>query len=159
MESIYLETSFFSYLTAKPSLNIIANARQQITQNWWGNESKKYNLYISEFVIAEAQRGDKEASELRINFIKNNDIQILNISDECISLAEKLFKEIKFPINAQDDALHIAISIFNKIDYLLTWNCRHIANAHFIKKILHYCEKHSLVYSQICTPEEMTQEE
>ena len=81
METIYLETSFFSFLTAKMSNNLISAAKQQITNEWWNNYANKYNLYISDFVIAEASKGNPQASEKRINLIKDNKLKKLKIKN------------------------------------------------------------------------------
>ncbi|MCK4796713.1 MAG: type II toxin-antitoxin system VapC family toxin [Spirochaetes bacterium] len=153
-----METSFFSYLTANISNNLVSAARQQITNEWWQNNFDKYKLFISDFVIAEASKGDAKAAEKRIKFIKENQFKMLEITDDCVSLAENLFKSINLPEKARDDALHISIAIYHNIDFLMTWNCRHIANAHFMKAVGIYCSNNKLSTPQICTPEEMNEE-
>jgi len=95
------------------------------------------------------------AAEKRINFIKNHHLSILEIDHKSIILAEELFNDIGFPENAKDDSLHIAVSIINNIDYLLSWNFRHIANAHFKKKIETFCISNNYCVPTICTPEEL----
>ncbi len=89
MESIYIETSVISYLVAKPSNNLITAARQKITYDWWNNKRHKYNIFISELVVAEAIKGDKLAAQERLNVIKNT--PVLEINNGCIELANLFF--------------------------------------------------------------------
>ncbi len=151
MESVYIETSVLSYLTARPSRNLIAAARQRITTGWW--DKQNYRIFTSNVVIAESGQGDTECSQLRLGIIK--DIPRLAITPECHRLAEKLIADCVLPENAQDDALHIAVSSCHYTDFLLTWNCRHLANAHIILKIRKLIESEGYKFSQICTPEEL----
>jgi len=156
MESVYIETSIISYLVAKPSNNLITAARQKITFDWWNNQRYKYNIFISELVVAEAIKGDKIAAKERIEVIKT--IPVLEITNECIELANIFFKKAKFPENARDDALHIAIATNYKMDFLLTWNFRHLANAHFIRKLQKISLEEGLMIPTICTPQETDNE-
>ncbi len=153
MESIYIETSIISYLVARLSNNLISAARQKITFDWWHTERRKYKVYISELVIAECSRGDKNAAKIRLNLA--SDIAILEINDACIELAELFFAKAALPEKARDDALHVAIATHYKIDFLLTWNCRHLANAHFIRKLQKISFEENLIIPTICTPEEI----
>ncbi len=159
MESIYIETSFFSYITARLSNNLIDAARQQVSFDWWEKYSKTFSLFVSDTVIAEAEQGDTIAAEKRLNFIKSNNIPILDIDDKSIVLAEKIFNEIHFPVNAKEDSVHIAVAITNKMDYLLSWNFRHIANVHFKKKIELFCDEHDYNMPILCSPEEFNPED
>jgi len=153
MESIYIETSIISYLVARPSNNLISAARQKITYDWWETERKEYRIFISELVLAECSRGDEKAVKLRIEIIK--DISILKITKECIELAQFFFEKASLPERARDDALHIAIATHYKIAFLLTWNFRHLANAHFIRKLQKISFNENLVIPTICTPQEI----
>lgn len=156
MECIYIETSIISYLVARPSNNLISAARQKITFDWWNREKGKYKIYISELVIAECSRGDKNAVRTRLNFVQN--IPFLKINKGCIELAELFFNKAFLPEKARDDALHVAIATYYKMDFLLTWNCRHLANAHFIRKLQTISFEEGLVIPTICTPQEITNE-
>jgi|Deesub1362B_J571_1020462.scaffolds.fasta_scaffold02688_9 predicted nucleic acid-binding protein len=153
MESVYIETSIISYLVAKPSNNLITAARQKITFDWWNNQRHKYNIFISELVVAEAIKGDKLAAKERLKVIKT--IPVLEITNECIELAKLFFKKAKLSENARDDALHIAIATSYKMDFLLTWNFRHLANAHFIRKLQKISLEEGLIIPTICTPQEI----
>jgi len=153
MESIYIETSIISYLVARPSNNLISAARQKLTFDWWEQEREKYKIYISELVIAECSRGDKSAADRRLKIVKN--IPVLKINADCIEVAELFFVKASLPEKARDDVLHIAIATHYKMDFLLTWNCRHLANAHFIRKLQKISLEEGLVIPTICTPQEI----
>jgi len=156
METVYIETSIFSYLTAKPSRNIIAVARQQLTIEWWEDHRHNYELFTSNAVIAEASQGDNNSAKARLESLRG--ISILEITLDCQNIAEKIMSDTPMPAKAQDDALHAAISSYHKMDYLLTWNCRHLANAHLIPKLKSAVEAIGYHFPQICTPEELMEE-
>jgi hypothetical protein len=153
METVYIETSIISYLTARPSRNLIVAARQQQTWDWWENHRQKYDLYSSNLVIAEASKGDAKQSKRRILALKN--IARLGINTACEELAEKIITQSTIPDNAQDDALHIAITSYHGMTFLLTWNFRHLANAHIIPKVRKLVVESGYQFPQICTPEEL----
>ncbi len=157
MESVYVETSIISYLVARPSSNLISAARQKITFDWWESERKKYNIFISELVLAECSHGDNEAVKLRMGVAKK--IPLLKITKACIELAKLFFTKASLPEKARDDALHIAVATHYQMDFLLTWNCRHLANAHFIRKVQNISYDEGLIIPTICTPQEMKNEE
>lgn len=153
MESVYLETTIASYLTARPSGNLVAAARQQLTYQWWEQCRSKYDLYISKVVILEAIKGDPDASEKSLKLISS--IPELAINEDCLELAESFFSHADLPESARNDALHAAIATYHQVDFLLTWNCRYLANAHFIKKLLAITDRRGLILTHICTPEEL----
>ena len=119
--TVYIDTTIFSYLTSRPSKNLVAAAWQQITSDWWDNQRGRFELYISELVVAEAERGNSEAAAKRLEQLQG--IPALSITEEAISLADKLIKKGAVPLKAADDAMHIALAAVHGIDYLLTWNC------------------------------------
>ena len=155
-ESVYLETSVISYYTARPSRDVIILAHQQITKDWWETHHDHYEFYISEIVKEEASRGDSGASIRRMTFIK--DIPHLKLTEEIESIAEMYVKELHIPKDSIRDALHIAIACFHRVDFLVTWNCAHIANAHTIKKLYRLNQIKGLYTPVICTPEELIEE-
>ena len=152
-ETIYLETSLVSYYTAKASRDIVVLAHQQITRDWWDAYYDHYTFYISEIVREEASRGDPSASSLRLEFIRN--IPHLKITKEIENIAGLYINELQIPKDSIRDALHISIACVHKVDYLVTWNCTHIANAHTIKKLYKINREHGLYTPVICTPEEL----
>ena len=153
MHTVYIETTIFSYLTSRPSKNLVAAAWQQVTADWWDNQRARFELYISELVVAKAERGDPEAAAKRLEQLQK--IPELSTTEEAILLAEKLIKKGAIPLKAADDAMHIALAAVHGIDYLLTWNCRHIDNAEAKPFIRRICEDSDYAYPEICTPHEL----
>ncbi len=149
---IYVETSVISYLTARPSKTIIGAAHQQITLAWWELRSD-YELLVSQSVWQECAAGDPVAAEKRLAALEG--IAVLGVTQEMIGLAEALIQEAIIPAKAIEDALHIAVSTLHHVDFLLTWNCRHIANPVIQEKIAVYLEQLGLFLPIICTPEEL----
>ncbi|MDU9051149.1 MAG: type II toxin-antitoxin system VapC family toxin [Candidatus Electrothrix sp. Rat3] len=155
--NVYVETSIISYLTARPTNDIRAAAHQNATLEWWSSRRSEFTLYISEFVTAEAAEGNAEAANRRLTAIA--DLQLLQATPEVMSLAEKLLHAGALPRKAYGDAFHIAISAVHGMDYLLTWNCKHIANAVMRPKIEAVCMIEDYAPPIICTPEELMSEE
>jgi len=124
---VYIETTVISYLTSRPSQNLISAAWQNITWEWWSRHKDKYDVYISEVVMREAEKGDANAVKKRLDAVTG--IPLLKLTDEAVVLARKLIDASLLPAVAIDDALHIAIAAVHEVDYLLTWNYRHIDNA------------------------------
>lgn len=156
MASVYLETSVISYLSARPSRDLIIAGHQQITNEWWETQRHKFEIYISQLVIQEARRGDAKAAQERLRLLQP--IAALRVSSAALQLAQILLREAAIPQKAEADSLHIAISVVNGIDYLLTWNCKHIANAIIRKKVEQICRQNGYEPSVICTPEELIEE-
>ncbi|MBF0121089.1 MAG: type II toxin-antitoxin system VapC family toxin [Desulfobacterales bacterium] len=150
---IYIETSVISYLTARMSRDIITSAHQQITHDWWDNRRIKFQLYASQLVISEAEKGDKNAAEKRLNVLK--DITLLELNKETVELADIFIKHKNISKKVSEDIFHIAIATIYGLDYLLTWNCKHIANAEIHKKIAKICINEGYEMPTICTPEEL----
>jgi len=149
---VYLETSVISYLTARLSNDVIVIAHQKLTYDWWEMRSMKFELYTSQLVVQEASRGNKQAAEKRLNILKN--IPLLESTEEVLILAEIfLYKQCILPEVAREDALHIAIAIVEGMDYLLTWNCKHIANAEVQRMINNFCHQKGYNMPILCTPE------
>ena len=152
-QKIYIETSFISYLASKPSRNLIIAAHQQISQEWWENKKDDFELYTSELVIIEASKGDADIACNRLELLK--EIQVLELIPEITELAEQFIKKGFLPLKAIEDAIHISFSIIYEIDYLLTWNCKHIANAEILKQLINYSNKFGYSIPLICTPLEL----
>jgi hypothetical protein len=150
---IYLETTIVSYQAARPSRDLIVAAHQQITIEWWNKRRKDFSLYVSELVIEEAEKGDSSAAKRRLDFLGN--IEVLAVVNEALALALKLVNTGCIPKSASADALHVAISAVNGMDYLLTWNCAHINNAETVKKIEGTCGDAGYRCPVICTPEQL----
>jgi predicted nucleic acid-binding protein len=157
MRTVYIETSIVSYLTSRPSRDIRVAAWQEITTQWWEQERSKYELFTSELVIAEAGGGDEEAARKRLDRLK--DIPVLTVDDATKRFAGQLIQDGGVPSEAQADALHIAIASVHRLDYLLTWNCRHIDNAAAKPLIRSICAIVGYPCPEICTPLELLSED
>lgn len=156
MESIYLETSFISYLVAKPSRDLVIAAHQSISMEWWTLCRGTFDCYISQFVLDEAGQGDEEAAQRRLKVTE--DIAVLDVTREAEDLTQYLLGEGLFPQKAVADAAHLAIATTHEVDFLLTWNCKHLANAHISKKVRGLCRDRGFDPPVICTPEELMED-
>ena len=154
--TIYLETTIVSYLTSLPSRDLITAAHQQVTHEWWETRRFEFDLCISQIVVQESSAGDKNASKRRLAVLE--DIPLLEITENAFDLADKLIKHVPLGPKAEVDALHVAIAVVNGIDYLLTWNCKHLANALLRNKIETVSRNFGYEPPVICTPEELMEE-
>lgn len=152
-KSVYIETSVVSYLTARPSRDLIAAAWQSETVRWWDLQRLTFDLYVSELVIREATRGDTAAASRRMAAIE--DIPSLHISNEVIEFSNELIESAALPTRAADDAIHVAVAAVHGVEFLLTWNCRHIDNAIAKVAIRRMCAKFGYSCPEICTPSEL----
>ena len=157
MKTIYIETSIPSYLTARPSRDVRTAAWRQITTQWWDQERPKYDLFTSELVLAEASAGDPDAAQRRLSSLEG--ILELALTDETKALASRLISDGGIPAHAQADALHIATACVHEIDFLLTWNCRHIDNAVQKPVVRAICDAAGYSCPEICTPLELLSED
>ncbi|HEV2945904.1 MAG TPA: type II toxin-antitoxin system VapC family toxin [Gemmataceae bacterium] len=156
MARVYLETTIPSYLTGWLSRDLVTAAHQQITREWWETSRQDFELFISQFVLDEAALGDPVASRRRLEMLK--DLPLLDVGEEVYALANELMNRVPLPANAVADSLHIAIATVNGMDYLLTWNCTHIANASLRSFIEAVCRENGYEPPVICTPEELMKE-
>ncbi|HAI67837.1 MAG TPA: DNA-binding protein [Gammaproteobacteria bacterium] len=150
---VYIETSIPSYLTARPSNDIRAMANQNATLEWWENYRFDFDLFISEFVIAEVGLGHPEAAQRRLSVIA--DLPELSVTEDVKVLANALITEGPIPKKSEVDAYHISVATINGMEYLLTWNCTHIANAVLRPKIEAICRKYGFEPPILCTPQEL----
>ncbi len=149
---VYLETSVVSYLTARPSRNVIEAGHQQSTYLFW-DKRNEFDLAISELVLTECTAGNPEAAGKRLAALQG--IKLLEVTAESIELAKELVAVGIVPAKASEDALHIAIATVHFAAYLLTWNCRHIANPEMQARIAEHFRCRGLFLPFICTPEEL----
>jgi len=155
-QRVYVETTFVSYLTARPSRDVVIVAHQQITREWWDQSRADFELCTSQLVLQEAGSGDPEAAQERLEILKA--MLLLDTTEAAVILAEELVRARALPEKAADDALHIAVAANQKIPYLLTWNCRHMANATMRPVIEAVCAAKGYKAPIICTPEELKKE-
>lgn len=151
--TVYIETSIISYVASRPSRDLIIAANQQMCHEWWNNHRSGFETYVSRVVIDECGQGDPVAAQERLDLIRS--IPEVAINTEARKLAKRLIEFVPFPDKAHTDALHIAVSAVNGLEYLLTWNCKHIANATLQKRIIQTCESAGVAAPTICTPQEI----
>ena len=153
MESVYLETTFISYLVARPSRDLLVAAHQQITQEWWGNRRSEFECSVSQVVIDEASVGDPAEVQKRLAIIGG--LPTLEVTENAETFAQAIMGAGILPPHAVRDAVHVAVASVHAFDYLLTWNCKHLANAQIARRIALVCEKLGQRMPVICTPEEL----
>jgi predicted nucleic acid-binding protein len=151
---VYLETTIVSYLTARPSRDLILAAHQEVTRQWWEGRRRHFEVYVSQLVVDEAGRGDIEAARKRREALEA--MVSLAVTEDTIALAAALTEEHALPSEAGADALHIAVATVNGMDFLMTWNCRHIANVELLPDIRRTVEGHGYELPWVCTPEELS---
>ena len=153
MESVYLETSFISYLVARPSRDVIVAGHQQATQEWWANRRSQFECSVSQVVVDEASLGDPAEVQKRLAIIAG--LPTLDVTEDAKALATAIMAAGMLPAHAFPDAAHVAVSAVHAVDYLLTWNCKHLANAQITRRIAVVCEKLNHKMPIICTPDEL----
>ena len=150
---VYVETSIISYLRSRPSRDVVIAGHQALTRRWW-RARRNYSLFASQVVADEAALGDRAASAKRLRALRG--IPRLTLSPEATQLAEALLRRGALPQRASVDAFHIAIAAAHAVDYLLTWNCKHLANAAMRGTIEATCRASGFAPPIICTPEELS---
>jgi hypothetical protein len=148
---VYIETTIPSYLAARPTRDLIVAAHQEITRQWWLEHRSRFDLFISRLVIDEAGSGDREAAKERLRLLRG--IAELDVSEEATSLAALLIARAAIPPKAATDAAHVAVAAVHAMDFLMTWNCVHLANAMMISRISQVCDATGHKCPVICTPE------
>ena len=151
--TVYLETSIIGYLTSGPSRDLITAANQQLTHEWWTGHRERFDIFVSQFVIDECGEGDAVAAQERLEVL--TDIRQLDTIEDVENVAEELVKQVPLPEKAGVDALHIAVATVHGMEYLLTWNCTHIANAALRPQIEAVCRSFGYEPPTICTPQEL----
>lgn len=148
----YVETTVISYLAASPSRDIVVAAHQQLTHEWWARRDR-FELVVSQAVVDEVSRGDAAVAARRLAFLAQ--IPVLDLGDIVNEFARTLLRSHAVPAKANLDAVHIAVAAVNRVSYLVTWNCTHIANAAVRGKIEAACRSAGLPTPTICTPEQL----
>ena len=151
---VYVETSVISYLTARPARDVVVLAHQQLTREWWNLARQEYELFSSEIVYAEAEKGDPDAARARLDVLRET--QQLAATTAAEELVPVLLRATGLPVKALADMSHIALATVHGMQFLLTWNCKHIANANVLRVIARTCRERGYELPVICTPEELT---
>jgi hypothetical protein len=150
---VYLETTIPSYLSARPTRDLIRAAHQKVTKDWWTQRRKDFDLYVSQFVIDEIAGGDSIAAQKRLDLIRG--LPMLAAGSDVSELAAALVKSLQLPARAVIDAAHISVAAVHNMHFLLTWNCTHIGNAELLDVIRGTCGAFGVACPVICTPEEL----
>jgi predicted nucleic acid-binding protein len=153
MASAYIETTIPSLYTGRPAQRLVEAARQNLTRIWWDYHRHEFDLVCSQTVLDECSEGDPEMSEKRLELLK--DIPLLELSNDVVSVAEALLSRQIIPLKAADDAIHIAVASIHRIDYLVTWNCKHLANPRNWRRISDCVAAFGHRATVICTPEDL----
>ena len=152
-ETVYIETSIIGYLSARSSNNLILMANVEATREWWDSRRSQFALYISQVVLDEVARGDSAIAAQRLEILRG--FPLLEVDQAVQNLAAQFLRQSNLPLKAADDALHIAVATVYGLDYLLTWNCKHIANAQIQKKLAQISLNSGYELPIICTPYEL----
>ncbi|HBE20517.1 MAG TPA: DNA-binding protein [Cyanobacteria bacterium UBA11149] len=149
-ETVYIETSILGYLTARATKNPILAANIEVTREWWQSRRSAFTLYISQIVLDEVARGDIEIATQRLEIL--NGLPLVELNQAVRSLSAQFLMRSNLPPKASDDAVHIAVATVHGLDYLLTWNCKHIANAQIQRKLTEVSLDFGYQLPIICTP-------
>jgi hypothetical protein len=152
-ETVYIETSILGYLTARPSRDLVVAANIEITREWWDTRRNDFQLYSSQAVIKETSQGDAAISSQRLEIVRN--LALLDLNQSVLDLAEQFLGRSNLPAKADVDAVHIAAATVHGMDYLLTWNCKHIANAQIQRKLAEISLDFGYELPILCTPYEL----
>ena len=153
LPKLYLETTIPSYLTARRSRDLRQAAHQEVTEEWWADHRREYDLYISDLVLDEVGEGDPGFDSLRITALAG--IPSLDVTEEVDELAARLLAGGLIPARAAQDAFHVAVSAVHGMDFLLTWNCTHINNVNTIRRMERICSEAGFTCPVICSPDEL----
>jgi hypothetical protein len=148
--SVYVETSIFSALVARPTNNLLAAARQQVTRIWWQHDADSYSLFASNIVQLEAREGDPEMARQRLEYIAS--IRRLSCTGECERIADSILTAGILPPKAWPDALHLGIATVHRLEFLVSWNCRHLVNGPIYQRISRLLAQSGYNAPYVCTP-------
>jgi len=150
MDIVYIETSIVSHATARPSADPATSVLQDQAKRWMDEQAIKYELVTSQIVLAEAARGDPDAANRRLAMLAG--IPVLDENLDADAVADALISRSLMPESARLDALHVAIAALAGVQYLLTKNCTHLANAHELPRVYRLLDELGLAGLLIATP-------
>ncbi len=154
--TVYIETSIVSYLTARPSKNIVVAGHQVATRDFWERLSL-FEPFISELVLQEAGRGDESAATTRLEALTG--LPELEINSDCKALAKAMIVDGAVPEKHPEDALHIALASVHSIDMIVTWNFKHINNPETRLLVRRSVEAQGYRCPELCSPDELLGED
>jgi predicted nucleic acid-binding protein len=150
---VYIETTIVSYLTARPSRDLILAGQQELTREWWHGRRDRYDLYTSQIVLDEAGKGEPELAAMRLLALQA--MPLVAPLETAIQLAGEMLRRRLLPARAATDALHLAVATVHRMDVLLTWNCRHLANGSLLVDIGRFVRATGFETPIVCTPNEL----
>jgi hypothetical protein len=151
--TVYLESTVVSYYVARPSRDLIVAAHQQVTVEWWAHVLPQLTPFVSQFVLEEISRGDPQAAKRRVEAVDG--LPTLEMTSRVADLASEYYNAAQIPQSCRTDSYHIALAVYHGMDYLVTWNCTHIAGARVRNIVQRINQQHGFVSPIICTPEEL----
>jgi hypothetical protein len=153
---IYIESTIPSYVVARPARDLLQAARQQLTKDWWDLQRAKHELFTSQVVLDEITDGELAMARQRLDVMA--EIKLLDLTDGANALTKNILISGLVPADADRDAAHIALATVHEMEILLSWNCRHIANAAIQTRLRRLVEKSGYALPVLCTPDELTGE-
>jgi hypothetical protein len=153
---IYIESTIPSYIVARPARDLLQAARQQITKGWWDLKRGDHELFTSQIALDEIAAGEREMARLRLELVA--DLAVLGLTAAAEALVDDILESGLLPRSADSDAAHIALATVHRTDILLTWNCRHIANATIEVRLRRLAQAQGYELPSLCTPEELLDE-
>ena len=150
---IYIESTIPSYLVARPARDLLQAARQQLTKDWWDLHRARHELFASQIVLDEIAAGEREMAKRRLELMAG--LTMLDLTPAAEKFAEQVLHSELLPAHADGDAAHIALATVHQVDILLTWNCRHIANAAIVGRLRRLAAAQDHTLPEIYTPEEL----
>jgi predicted nucleic acid-binding protein len=151
--TVYIETTVISYLTARPSRDLIIAAHQQITHEWWDTAIGHFEVFISPIVLEEISKGDEKAANMRLERVSS--FPLLEVLPQIRDLAESYFAAIDIPEKARADSYHLALATWHGMDFMVSWNCTHIVSGRVKKIIEEINSTYGIRTPIVCTPEEL----
>ncbi len=155
MASAYIETTIPSYYVARPSMSVIQASRQASTRAWWDGGCSSFALFTSQEVLQEAMLGDAEMARQRLELLLP--LAKLEFTEEVGALAKALIRCGLVPDKAASDAVHIAVASLHKMNFLVTWNFKHIANPYTRDRLRAVVGDYGFSLPIMCSPEELIQ--
>ena len=153
METVYIETTILSYLVAEPTADAVTAARQEMTRLWWEHRCPRFACFISQEVVEEASVGDSEQVRRRMEALRG--MERLPITEAVAELSAAFLNTGAMPRQAARDAVHLAVAACAGMDFLLTWNFRHLANAQILRRLHREAVAVGWRLPEVCTPEQL----
>jgi len=153
---VHVETTIVSYLASRPSRDVIVAGRQQLTHRWWEVRRPDFDVVVSQVVLDEVSAGDPQAAVRRLEVVAG--LPLLDVTPEAAELAARLIERVPLPPQASVDATHVAVAACHRVDFVMTWNVAHIANAVLRRRVEAVCRAAGYDAPILCTPDELMED-